>query len=105
MLPCEKVTVRRNDYLSDLILDLKKRRILLGKSQEELNFDLGVTEKLVCKWESGKRTPSVFSLHCWADALGCLLTITPDVNTSKFSIRSHKAINDNERLKLIVNND
>ena len=52
----------RDDFLKDVVKQLVKRRKELGITQEELNYKLGVADRLVSKWESGTRTPTSFQL-------------------------------------------
>jgi len=60
-----------------LIPQLIIRRKELGLTQKTLGEMLGVADDLVAKWETGARKPSGFLLFCWADALGCNLTLEP----------------------------
>lgn len=89
----------RNDFLNNVVKQLVQRRHALGMTQDELNYQLGVADRLVSKWECGLRTPSSFNLYCWADALGTKLTIMskdPDdylTNTDKITLQ---AANDNK---------
>lgn len=52
-----------------------QRRHALNITQDELNYQFGVADRLVSKWECGLRTPNSFNLYCWADALGTKLTL------------------------------
>ncbi len=84
----------RNDFLKDVVSQLIKRRKELDITLETLNFDLGVADYLVAKWENGHRSPTSFHLYCWADVLNCDLMIVPrDFDLE--SIEFKKAINDN----------
>lgn len=93
----------RSDYLGGLVRTLIKRRLELGMTQEELNYKLGVADRLVSKWEVGTRTPLTFHLYCWADALKSELTIIPF--TDKIIPTEIKASNDNCCVKKNVAND
>lgn len=69
----------RDDFLKEVVSQLvalrKKRRL----TQEELNYRLGIAERLVSKWECGIRTPTSFNLYCWADALDGKLMIAENL--------------------------
>ena len=65
----------RDDFLRDLIGQFIRRRKELGLTQDEVNFQLGVADRLVSKWECGDRTPTSFNLYCWADVLNTSLYI------------------------------
>ncbi|GAA3643720.1 hypothetical protein GCM10022397_30790 [Flavivirga jejuensis] len=64
----------RDDFLKEVVSQLRNKRIELGISQQDLNHKLGMADFLVTKWENGIRTPLAYHLYCWADALGCKLT-------------------------------
>ncbi len=68
----------RNDFLKDLVHSLVKRRHYLGMTQDVLNYDIGVAERLVSKWECGTKSPTAFNLYCWADALKGRIIFTPN---------------------------
>lgn len=65
----------RDDFLKEVVVLLRKKRIEMGTSQQDLNHKLGMADFLVTKWENGIRTPLSYHLYCWADALGCKLTV------------------------------
>ena len=71
---------RRTDFLAPVVNMLIDRRIEKNLSQEELNYRIGIADYQLAKWESGHRTPSVFSLHCWADALDARIEIVANDN-------------------------
>tara|TARA_Y100000590_G_C14836695_1_gene682281 strand:+ start:33 stop:353 length:321 start_codon:yes stop_codon:yes gene_type:complete len=52
-----------------IISKLRTARINKGISQEELGYKIGLAEGYLSKWERGERTPSLFSLICWAETL------------------------------------
>jgi transcriptional regulator with XRE-family HTH domain len=56
---------------------LRQRRMDEGMSQTDLDNRLGNAVGLVAKWEGGFRSPTGFSLYCWAKALGCDLVLVP----------------------------
>ena len=81
----------RNDSLKaliDLLIETRKSKNL---TQDDINDLIGVADRLVSKWECGMRTPRVFHLYCWAEALGCKLTIVDKDDNSIVK----KAANDN----------
>jgi transcriptional regulator with XRE-family HTH domain len=49
---------------------LVRRRTDLGITQRELDKQIGVSDCMVAKWESGQRSPTAESLERWAGALG-----------------------------------
>ena len=58
-----------NPCFYPIISKLRTARIEKGISQEELGFQIGLAEGYLSKWERGERTPSLFSLICWAETL------------------------------------
>jgi transcriptional regulator with XRE-family HTH domain len=54
--------------------ELIERREHLGISQRELEERLGVSARMVAKWESRMRSPTAANLDRWAQALGLKLT-------------------------------
>lgn len=67
----------REHFLWEVTSTLIQERHKTGETQEELNFRLGIADRLVNKWECGLRTPSGFNLYCWANALGQRMLIGP----------------------------
>lgn len=65
----------RNDFLNPIATKLVKLRKYRDYKQQDLSLQIGMNEKLVQKWESGIRTPSVFNLINWAEALDAELAI------------------------------
>lgn len=47
-------------------------------TQDEVDAIMGNTDRQVSKWECGVRTPRVFNLLCWAEALDATLILTPN---------------------------
>ncbi|MEC7754023.1 helix-turn-helix transcriptional regulator [uncultured Roseivirga sp.] len=91
----------RDDFLKDVVSQLVQRRRDLKMTQEELNYKLGVADRLVSKWECGDRTPTAFHLYCWSDALnGHLVFVPDDVVSAKQVIQGQKEAisNDDEPL-------
>lgn len=68
----------RDDYLQKFISQFVERRKELGLTQDDLNYKIGVADGSVSKWECGYRTPTLFNLMCWADALEAELYIVED---------------------------
>lgn len=58
-----------------LISQLTERRHKLGLPQTLVDDRIGVAQGLVAKWETGNRKPTAFNLHCWAESLGCRITL------------------------------
>lgn len=58
-----------------LISQLTERRHKLGLPQTLVDDRIGVAQGLVAKWETGNRKPTAFNLHCWAESLGCKITL------------------------------
>ena len=71
----KKTTKVRNDFLNPIVSQLVALRKHRGMTQEEVNDQIGVSDRLVSKWECGMRTPTVFHLICWAQVLDSELTV------------------------------
>ncbi len=71
-----------SSYTQKLIEQFRKRRMLLGVAQTSVDDRIGVAAGLVAKWETGNRKPTSFNLHCWAEALGCKLTLEEDTHAN-----------------------
>lgn len=99
----------RNDFLNSVVKQLVQRRHALNITQDQLNYELGVADRLVSKWECGLRTPNSFNLYCWADALGTKLTIIskdPNDYLTDTENQTLQAANDNNEPlegKLFIN--
>ena len=65
-----KNQVRIPAQYNDMINDMIHARLKQSLSQEEVAFRIGCDPTLVQKWETRKRIPSGFMLHCWLDVLG-----------------------------------
>jgi transcriptional regulator with XRE-family HTH domain len=52
------------------ISELVHRRQFLGITQRDLEERMGVSERLVAKWETYQRSPTAANLDRWAAALG-----------------------------------
>lgn len=62
-------------HLSELILELKKRRETLNVTQEQLAEISGVGLRTLKQFESGKGNPTLQTLYKLADALGLRLKL------------------------------
>jgi transcriptional regulator with XRE-family HTH domain len=67
----------RHDYVNDIIQQMIDQRKQLGLTQDELDYRVGVADRLIGKWECGTRNPNVFNLCCWAQTLGLKLALVP----------------------------
>lgn len=52
-------------------MDIKKMRLTVGMSQEELAKASGVSRVAIARYETGERVPSVIIAARIANALGC----------------------------------
>tara|TARA_B100000927_G_C16186873_1_gene357714 strand:- start:139 stop:366 length:228 start_codon:yes stop_codon:yes gene_type:complete len=64
-----------DSFSCNLISQLTNRRHELGLPQTIVDHKIGVATGLVAKWETGNRKPTAFNLHCWAESLGCKITL------------------------------
>jgi transcriptional regulator with XRE-family HTH domain len=62
-------------HLSELILELKKRRETLNVTQEQLAEIAGVGLRTLKQFESGKGNPTLQTLTKLADALGLIVKL------------------------------
>ena len=62
-------------HLSELILELKKRRETLNVTQEQLAEISGVGLRTLKQFESGKGNPTLQTLYKLSDALGLKLKL------------------------------
>ncbi len=62
-------------HLSELILELKKRRETLNVTQEQLADISGVGLRTLKQFESGKGNPTLQTLYKLADTLGLKLKL------------------------------
>tara|TARA_A100000171_G_scaffold35638_3_gene34216 strand:+ start:13581 stop:13901 length:321 start_codon:yes stop_codon:yes gene_type:complete len=83
----------RDDFLRDVVKELVRLRKQRKYTQEELNYRLGVADRLISKWECGLRTPTSFNLYCWADALDAKLKVVANDNEPK-SVKCRMPAND-----------
>lgn len=91
----------RQDFLKHTVGDLVKLRKQQGITQEELDYKIGVADRLVSKWECGVRSPTAFNLYCWADALDAKIRVVANDNLSPEPDSLSLAVNDNE-LKMVA---
>ncbi|WP_299765168.1 hypothetical protein [uncultured Dokdonia sp.] len=86
----------RDDFLKIVVRPMIARRKELRLTQDDVNYKLGVADRLVSKWECGLRTPSSFNLHCWAEVLkGSIIFKTDPDPITLNSIVKNKNANDN----------
>lgn len=52
-------------------MNIKQHRLMLGLSQKELGIKLGVSQKAVSKWETGKSFPKSELLPVIASIFNC----------------------------------
>ena len=62
-------------HLPELILELKKRRVTLNVTQEQLAEISGVGLRTLKQFESGKGNPTLQTLYKLAEALGLKLKL------------------------------
>jgi transcriptional regulator with XRE-family HTH domain len=65
-------------FTVELIKQFQQRRYHLGMTQLDVDLKIGVAPGLVAKWEIGNRKPTLFNAYCWAQALGCTITLEAD---------------------------
>lgn len=68
-------TIAEDAFYKAFIAQLTRKRKQLGMKQDDLARLIGVSDRLVDKWERCIRYPGSFSLCCWAMALGVKLTV------------------------------
>ena len=87
----------RKDFLTPIVNQLIAMRIQQCYSQEELNFVIGMGDGQIARYETGSRTPSLFTLYCWADALDARLTLVANDNMPPtIPSETAKAVNNNK---------
>lgn len=64
-----------SEFRDSLMKQFQERRYELNLTQPEVDDLIGVGTGLVAKWERGFRKPSFFNAYCWAEALGCEITV------------------------------
>jgi hypothetical protein len=80
--PCDKLHVNGagnalwEDYRA-LVDDMRRRRRVLGLSQEDVNNAMGMADGYVNKLEALDRIPRPHVLQLWAQTLGLRLTAVP----------------------------
>lgn len=62
-------------FYGETIDNLISQRKAQGLRQGDLDFQLGVSDGYVAKWESKCRLPSAFYLMLWCEALGLRLQL------------------------------
>lgn len=97
----------RDDFLKIVVCPMIARRKELGLTQDDVNYKLGVADRLVSKWECGVRSPTAFNLLCWAQVLeGDMVFECNPKPITPHSIIKNKGANDNfEKNKASNDND
>lgn len=69
---------------------LKGARETLGKSQEDVSQDTGLSREMISYWESGTRNPSMIQLSKLADYYGLNISmfLHPDAPDMRVAFRS-----------------
>lgn len=65
------------DRYESIVEVLRRRRMMLGLSQDEVEFAAGLTTSHIAKLESGVYTTKLETLIIWANALGYEVTLAP----------------------------
>ena len=82
------------------------RRKELGLTQDDVNYKLGVADRLVSKWECGIRTPTSFNLLCWAQVLEGFIVFETEPSLLKpNSMVQKRNINDNFKKNKVSNDN
>jgi predicted transcriptional regulator len=79
--PAEKQRLISHEWTptaADLIAQMRDMRDTRDVSQRELDDILGVADGLVAKFENHLRSPALFTLLCWAQALNARVMVVPD---------------------------
>lgn len=63
--------------MTDIVAELRARRIALGLSQAEVARRAGWKRSQLCDYEKARVSPTIDSAGRWARALGLLLTVQP----------------------------
>lgn len=94
----------REDFLRKVVVPMIEERQRLGLTQEELDYKLGIADRLISHWECGKRTPTAFNLFCWAEALnGSMVFVPNNVEIPTYSIK--QLCNDNRSKNKLTRKD
>lgn len=67
----------------DVVINLKKHRLLAGLTQAELAEKLGVDPHSVQNWEVGRRSPNLKTIQAIAKALKCTFFDLTGINGHK----------------------
>lgn len=65
------------DLYRSMVDELKRRRMLLGLSQEDVNAAAGLADGHINKLEAFHRTAQFPTLKLWTETLGLSITLTP----------------------------
>jgi DNA-binding XRE family transcriptional regulator len=63
-----------------IVAALRRARIEADRTQKDLGAALDVTEWTLRSWESSRRQPRLLHIVSWAEALGCRVTLTEDLD-------------------------
>lgn len=82
--PCELPHVQQYgqpayDRYKALVEELKRRRMLLGLSQEDINAAAGLADGHINKLEAFHRTAQFPTLQLWASTIGLSITVAPAI--------------------------
>lgn len=66
-----------NPQYMELVAELRVRRRARKITQAQLGAKLGVAQKTVQSWETGRRTPQVKTLFTWLELMQAELRIYP----------------------------
>lgn len=68
-------TLAEDAFYRAVIAQFVRKRKQLGMKQDDLGSLIGVSDRLIAKWERCERYPGSFNLCCWAMALGVRVVI------------------------------
>ena len=81
----------KDDLRQIIIEPLIAQRERFGLTQNDLDEIIGVTRGQIGKWECGDRTPGLFLLKCWMDALCCkIVTVVEEDKCINIKYRRRK---------------
>lgn len=63
------VSVAENEFYTNLVQQLRARRLQLQLTQTDVAHLIGVSDYMVAKWENLMKMPTAFGLMCWCQAL------------------------------------
>ena len=68
-------------HLHPLVVQLTDARNRHAIEQGEVGARLGYDNKVISRWETGDRRPTIFNLQCWAAALGFDLSLVERIGS------------------------